>query len=163
MPKRGKQMVSERPENGAKISKASATSATPAWEDSFLAELVNTRCMAKAARHAGIHRDTPYQSKRRRPEFAKAIEEAKARGLEYKRDDCETSLFDRALNVSDPESGRLLRFALQSHWPATYANRQQIRHEGGEAFGQNAAVIQARILEVSRQRQAAGRGLPDGN
>lgn len=160
----GQLMVSEKPQNGAQhdvqIRRASTpTNGDRTWEKGFLKALAKAGTVTAACDAVGIDRTTSYKARDVDPEFAARWSEA----VERCSDRLEQLAIARANNLEDPKGATLLIFLLKGLKPEKYAERYNMRHEGGESFGRDAALIQARILEVSRQRQAAGRGLPDGN
>lgn len=156
-------MVSERPENGARVTGPPTPATLRPWCNEFLAELSKHGNVRLASKKAKVHFTKAYRERRKNPVLAEAWEEAKAIGLEPRIDRLEDVLLKRASDPNDPHGAMLLRFALANLKRERYSERLHHKHEGGEAFGRDAVLLQERILAAKQQRIAAGQGLPDGN
>ena len=138
---------------------------TPQKKGKFLKMLAETADVSRSSKYAGVSRNTPYEERKRDPEFASAWEEA----LNTAIDALEAEARRRALNgVEEPQfykgevcghvrrySDNLLMFILKAHRPEKY--RERVEHSGKI---ESAPVVNLSIMPASKPAIEAGSGDP---
>lgn len=96
--------------------------AQKAWRLKFLDGLRMHGIVTRAAKDAGIHRDTAYFERQQDPTFATEWKEALDRGVDMLEDVAKMRAYDG--------SDTLLIFLLKAHRPEKYRERYDINHSG---------------------------------